>query len=215
MNASIDKFIKFTNITDVREKLLRWTQFLIVLLIAWFPRIKVLPQLKLQILIIRKVLRCFKPLHHANVAQKNYKTNSNALLILKNIFFMLYLGLDQIVLLRMVNMLPTNPLTLQLAPKFANLFWLTALSIDIRINLNNMKVMDDDLIQNKSKENRNLQRIQTSQKQYNALRKIVWDIMDSYIVSTYLNYMKPYNTLVGIFGMTTSMLALQDIWQKC
>jgi len=73
MAGPIDKYVRFTDVTDVREKLLRWTQFLIVLLIAWLPQTELLPQLKLQILIIRKVLRCFKPLHHVNIAYHNYR----------------------------------------------------------------------------------------------------------------------------------------------
>lgn len=217
MATLVDKFITFTNITDVREKLLRWLQFFIVFITIWFPQSTLLLQLKSQILIIRKVLRCFKPLQHANIAYKGYySSNADYLFILKNICFMLYLGADQIVLLRMLNMIPKNNFSLVQVPKFANIFWLTALSVDIRVNLNTIKYLDeeksDKVISTKEKLQQKKIRRRTW---YISVRKLIWDILDTYIVSTYLQYMKSYNLLIGVFGMITSTLAMQDIWNKC
>jgi len=115
----------------------------------------------------------------------------------------------------MINIIPTNSFTLQQAPKFANLFWLSALSVDIRINLESIKNIEDEVRPNVKNENKSYHRRQTIEKRNNAIRKIIWDVMDSYIVSTYLQYMKPYSSIVGIFGMFTSTLALHDIWKKC
>lgn len=216
MATIVDKFIRFVNITDVREKLLRWLQFFIVFTAVWFPQSALLLQLKSQILIIRKFLRCFKPIQHANVAYKHcYSTDIDYLFILKNICFMLYLGADQIVLLRMLNLIPKNNFSLVQVPRFANIFWLTALSVDIRTNLNIIKQLDlkksDKVVLTKDTTQKKILRTT----RYIAIRKIVWDILDTYIVSTYLQYMKSYNVIVGMFGMTTSTFALQDTWNKC
>ena len=216
MNALVDKFIVFTNITDVREKLLRWLQFFIVFISIWFPQSTILLQLKSQILIIRKVLRCFKPLQHANTAYKHCSsTNIDYLFILKNICFMLYLGVDQIVLLRMLNVISKNNFSLVQVPRFANIFWLPAVSIDIRRNLNIIKKLDDKKLDKGVSSQDKTQKKIVTRTRFIAIRKIIWDILDTYIVSTYLQYMKSNGILIGIFGMITSTLAMQDIWNKC
>lgn len=216
MTALVDKFIVFTNITDVREKLLRWLQFFIVFISIWFPQSTILLQLKSQILIIRKVLRCFKPLQHVNTAYKHCSTtNIDYLFILKNICFMLYLGADQLVLLRMLNVISKNNFSLVQVPRFANIFWLTALSIDIRMNLNIIKKLDDKKLGRGVSSQDETQKKIVTRTRFIAIRKIIWDILDTYIVSTYLHYMKSNGILIGIFGMITSTLAMQDIWNKC
>ncbi|KAG0670203.1 hypothetical protein C6P45_002676 [Maudiozyma exigua] len=216
MAVLVDKFIVFTNITDVREKLLRWLQFFIVFISIWFPQSTIPLQLKAQILIIRKVLRCFKPLQHANTAYKHcYSTNIDYLFILKNICFMLYLGADQIVLLRMLNLISKNNFSLVQVPRFANIFWLTALSIDIRMNLNIIKKLDDKKLDKGASSQDKTQKKIVTRTRFISIRKIIWDILDTYIVSTYLQYMKSNSILIGIFGIITSTLAMQDIWNKC
>lgn len=225
MLFNIDKFIKLTSIVDAREKILRLTQFFIVLLLAWYPQKPILSQLKLQILILRKFLRCFKPIEHSRNAIrlfKNKKTGDNStLLILKNICFVFYLGLDQIVLLRMLNVIPNNNLTNVQLPKFTNLFWLTALTIDTRWNLKEIATIQRSrkLMSTKrndiDKEKRMIQLESLNKKQTNAIRKIIWDILDSFIVSTYLHYINSFNYIVGLSGITTSLMAIKDILEKC
>lgn len=214
MTLSVDHFIRLVDKTDAREKLLRLSQFFIVLILAWWPETVLLSQLKIQVLIIRKVLRCFKPVSHANAARKQLldepKSPNYSLIALKHICFMMYLGLDQLVLLRMLNVIPSNEMTLSLLPKFTNLFWLSALSVDIRINLSTIEACDKHP---KKQDDEVLKKVQRSK--YVAIRKIIWDVLDSYIVSTYLDYATTYNSVVGACGITTSLLAMQDMWNSC
>lgn len=128
---------------------------------------------------------------------------------------MLYLGVDQIVLLRMLNVISKNNFSLVQVPRFANIFWLTALSIDIRMNLNIIKKLDDKKLDKGVSSQDKTQKKIVTRTRFIAIRKIIWDILDTYIVSTYLQYMKSNGILIGIFGMITSTLAMQDIWNKC
>lgn len=215
MTSVMDHFLRFVDKTDSREKLLRLTQFLIVLVLAWWPGSPLLSQLKVQVLIMRKVLRCFKPLSHGRVALNQitgeHKAANYGLITLKHICFMLYLGLDQLVLLRMLNVIPSNDMTTVLLPKFTNLFWLSALSVDIRINLSIVQMCDKDPTRKEQKAQITA-RYRTRRR---AIRKIIWDVLDSYVVSTYLHYATVYSSIVGLCGITTSVMAMQDLWGGC
>ena len=104
--------IKFLDTTAGREKVLRFLQYL-SRFIAFTSKSVQARSLQLQFLLIRKVLRFLKPLNHLQLASKLFDNKLSAqdpvirlASVAKNVFLAIYLGLDQINLLRLFKILP-------------------------------------------------------------------------------------------------------------
>ncbi|CCH62679.1 hypothetical protein TBLA_0I00140 [Henningerozyma blattae CBS 6284] len=236
-HPTITRLLKFLDTTVGREKVLRLLQYL-CRFIAIRQHSSVAKQLQVQFVMMRKVLRFFKPLSHVQAASRafdNKLASDNVLRIgsiIKDLSMAGYLTLDQINLLRIFKLVPVNNLTGKKIPRWTNWLWLfgliSGIVLDLRkANISNKKIEilekealliktsgeegtkeknEESIIQNKKL------LVKSKLERKAAIRKLVWDALDSYIVLNNLQYLKSGDDRTGLAGMVTSVMAIQDLW---
>ncbi|CCF60072.1 hypothetical protein KAFR_0I02930 [Kazachstania africana CBS 2517] len=227
-NKYVSTTVRFLETVNGREKVLRLLQFSLRFIssISLFP---ILADLQAEINIVRKFLRFLKPIQNLQIAAKFYSNDSLAdgatircLNIIRNLLFGVYLGLDQINLLRILKVLPTTLFYSKTVPFYTNLFWLLSLFCAISIDVLHVimccssstnkpasaKDIDDD---------KNLKAVKASmvKKRKVYVRKWLWDVMDTIIVLNFLQFVNNGDRLVGLLGMVTSWYGIQDVWGDC
>lgn len=234
----VTHLIKFLDTTAGREKVLRFLQYLSRFIAFTSKSIKA-QSLQLQFLLIRKVLRFLKPLNHIQLASKLFDNKLSSqdpvvrlASVAKNVFLAIYLGLDQINLLRLFKILPMgsnvrlNGIINLKVPRWANYFWLFSILSGIVSDVRGIQASDLELQQVALEESKvedgkhdsireteilikNIRQAKTG-----ATRKLVWDLLDCIIVLNNLNHLKSRDDVVGLSGVITSLFGVQDVWKS-
>lgn len=222
-HPSVSRLIRFLDSTAGREKVLRLLQYLSRFLA--FQQSSVLAkQLQAQFTVVRKILRFLKPLNHLQAASKFYdnKLSGDTLVracnVTKNIAYAAYLSLDQINLLRMLRLVPATPFTGKKVPLWTNWCWfvglLTGLLMDVRkIQLAQTRIVALASEEKSEKYEEDKLLAKTYQERTSAVRRLLWDAIDTFIVLNNLNFLHNEDGYVALAGVATSLLGVQDLWK--
>lgn len=215
------RLTKLLDTTVGREKFLRFLQYFCRVL-ALQGKSVLAKHLQLQFTMIRKVLRFAKPLNHLQIVSNIYNKDLNVNVfnkwfnIGKNLSLGAYLTLDQLNLLRLLFILPKNELTLKKIPRGANWFWFLSLLNGIAMDINNLLSLEYNLTKiDEEPKDKEVKKIvhKTMTQKYTAIRRLIWDLLDSFIVLNNLNYLNSRDDLVGMAGVITSIFGIQDLWK--
>lgn len=229
-HPTVTQLVKFLDTTAGREKVLRLLQYL-SRFIAGNRHSLLAKHIQLEFTMVRKLLRFLKPLNHLQLATKflHATEGDNGDLIVKyanvvkNLSFAIYLSLDQINLFRLLKLIPVTPFSGKKVPRWANMFWLYALLSGIVMDLRKIqltdarlksllfKTVEDGAAQDKVAEKAEVKKV--AKERFAAVRRLVWDSVDSFIVLNNLSYLSSRDDAVGIAGVITSLFGLQDLWQ--
>lgn len=231
-HPTVTRLIKYLDTTAGREKALRLLQYLCRFLAA--NQLSALAKgLQTQFTMVRKVLRFLKPLNHLQAASKFYdnKLAGDSIVrignVVKNLAYAGYLTFDQINLLRILQILPVTPFTGKQVPKLANWFWFLGLASGLVMDVRNIQVSQAKLLTIASRKAKDGEAenipdevsdevkaaYATACKQrYSAVRRLVWDSFDTFIVLNNLGYLSSSEESIGLAGVVTSLLGLEDLW---
>ena len=195
-HPTLNKLIRFLDSTPKREKAFRLVAYLSRFLSYYlqrtgYPRLVVQQflDLKQHATFIRKGLRFLKPLNHLQTASKAYdnKLQDSVLqgtTVVRNLAYASYLSLDTITWFKMLG--------------------LAGVVNSLRtLRLNAARLASAD-------EKTDAKAI--SDKIYQAKRKLVWDLLDSFICLNTLNFLHFTEGDVGFAGVITSIMGLRDLW---
>lgn len=229
-HPSLNKLVNYLETTNGREKVLRLLQYLSRFLAVQRSSTQ-FKALQMQFTVVRKFLRFLKPISSFQAACKNYdnKLNKKDLVmywsnIIKNLANGLYLTFDQINLLRMLNVVPKTYFTANLVPRWSNWFWLYGILSSLVINFksiqqNQMKIVailkerrsSADNEEDKEEDKKYLE--QAYRQRYLAVRKLIWDLLDAFIVLNNLNFLNNKDGYIALSGVATSLFGIQDLWK--
>lgn len=220
-HPSITRLIKFLDSSASREKVLRLLQYLCRFLGVQYKYL-LSKQLQVEFATVRKFLRFLKPLNHIQAASKFYdnKIAPDELLrwcnIIKNLAYAGYLALDQISLLRILKLIPVNPLTSKKIPRWTNWCWLAGLVAGLTMDIAKIRLCQKkihSLINEDGGDEKKLLQ-KTYNERFGALRRLVWDGIDTFVVLNNLKFLQSQDSSVALAGMTTSLLGMQDLWNS-
>lgn len=224
-HPTLTKLVKFWDSTPKREKSFRLLAYLSRFLSYYaykkgYPKetIEMFKGLKNHFSFIRKGMRFFKPVPHLQTAAKAYDNQLmdpvlQVTTIIRNLGYAGYLGIDSVVFAKMLGLID--------AKKWPNLstyasrFWLLGLvagiihSLRIITSLSNYKKDSVTTTDEKTK----VDEKSIGKQLYQAKRKLVWDLLDSFIALNTLNYLHFTEGDVGLAGVITSLMGLKDMWQ--
>ncbi|AGO10759.1 AaceriAGR400Wp [[Ashbya] aceris (nom. inval.)] len=215
-HPTLTRLVRYLDSTAGREKTLRLLQYLCRFLGFQYKSV-LARQLQAQFTVTRKLLRFLKPLNHMQLAAKLYdnKIGPDELLrvtgVVKNIFSGAYLALDQVNLLRMLRIVPTTPFTATRLPRWTNWMWFGALVAGIVSDLRTLEVAQRRLA-TASPEKDAQQVAKTQEERFRAVRRLIWDCLDMFIVLNNLNFLGAQDGSVGLAGVATSLFGIQDLW---
>lgn len=217
----VEKLIKFLDTTAGREKVLRLLQYL-SRFVAFNQGSLLAKSLQVQFTLVRKILRFLKPLNHLQSAGKLYnnKIGEDFIVrwcnVIKNLFYAGYLTMDQINLLRILKIIPLTKFNTSKVPKITNYFWffglLTGIVLDLRkLQLANLKVKEE--VTDADNEKVSKATDAACKAKHAAIRRLAWDLSDTFIVLNNLNYLSSREDVIGLAGVVTSFWGLQDLWK--
>ncbi|RCK57374.1 Peroxisomal membrane protein PMP27 [Candida viswanathii] len=221
-HPTVSKLVKFLDTTPKREKVFRLLSYLSRFLGYYAYRkgysketIALFANLKGNFTFIRKAMRFLKPINHLQLASKAY---DNKLLdpvlqittIIRNLAYAGYLTIDGVIFFKLLGLID--------AKKFPNLatyasrFWLIGLIAGLINSLRIIYSLKDYEHQEGDKEKEtDAKAIHT--KLYAAKRKLVWDLLDTFIALNSLDILHFTEGDVGFAGTITSLLGLEDLWK--
>ena len=239
-HPSIVKTVQFWDGSDTKDKVFRLLQFLCKLLYARRPSQRA-KYLEYQLILVRKFLLILKPLVHLQRASMLYDDTLSSdrilrlLKVARSLCYAVYLALDNINLLRMLRLLPTTAVFEIKIPYLTKLMWLCGLLFSIASDLRNIQEVQLKLAElrtairteglslvnrkNKIKGEVNITKTKaaiktTTNERYCAFRRFLCDVLDTFVVLNSLGYLKSKGEYVALAGMTTSTMAIQDLWNS-
>ncbi|KAL3233111.1 Peroxisomal membrane protein PMP27 [Nakaseomyces bracarensis] len=230
-HPTVTRLIKYLDTTAGREKALRLLQYLCRFIAA--NQMSALAKgLQTQFTIVRKILRFLKPLNHLQAASKLYDnrlSGDNIIRlgnVIKNLAYAGYLTFDQVNLLRILQIVPVTQFTGKQVPKLANWFWFLGLASGLVIDVRNIHTSQGKLLAIASKsadgedsstekysEDVKAAYVAACKQRYSAVRRLVWDSFDTFIVLNNLGYLSSSEESIGLAGVVTSLLGLEDLWK--
>lgn len=217
-HPTFTKLIKFLDSTPKREKAFRLVAYLSRFLSYYLQRkgfsssaVKQFQDLKAHATFIRKGLRFLKPLNHLQTASKAYdnKLQDSVLqgtVVVKNLAYAVYLSLDSITWFKMLGFVDKK--TLPNLAKWASRFWLLGLIAGL---INSARILRINCAILKSSDEKTDTKA-VAEKIYLAKRRIVWDLLDTFICLNTLNHLHFSEGDVGFAGVITSIMGLKDLW---
>lgn len=217
-HPTFTKLIKFLDSTPKREKAFRLVAYLSRFLSYYLQRkgfsgalVRQFQDLKGHATFIRKGMRFLKPLNHLQTASKAYdnKLQDNVLqgtIVAKNLAYAVYLSLDSITWFKMLGLVDKKKLP-NIA-KWASRFWLLGLISGLVNSVRLLRINSAKLHSADEKTDTKA----LSEKIYQDKRKIVWDLLDTFICLNTLNYLHFSEGDVGFAGVITSIMGLKDMW---
>lgn len=217
-HPTLNKLIRFLDSTPKREKAFRLVAYLSRFLSYYlqrtgYPRLVVQQflDLKQHATFIRKGLRFLKPLNHLQTASKAYdnKLQDSVLqgtTVVRNLAYASYLSLDTITWFKMLGLVDKKKLPK--VAKWASQFWLLGLVAGVVNSLRTLRLNAARLASADEKTDAKA----ISDKIYQAKRKLVWDLLDSFICLNTLNFLHFTEGDVGFAGVITSIMGLRDLW---
>lgn len=230
-HPTLTRLIKYLDTTAGREKALRLLQYLCRFLAA--TQVSVLAKgLQTQFTMVRKMLRFLKPLNHLQAASKFYdnRLSGDSILrlgnVIKNLAYAGYLTLDQINLLRILRIVPVTPFTGKQVPKLANWFWFLGLASGLVMDVRNIHTSQTKILaiasKNTESEGADAEKmsedikaayVSACKQRYSAVRRLLWDSFDTFIVLNNLGYLSSSEESIGLAGVVTSLFGLEDLWK--
>ncbi|KAI3403065.1 PEX11 [Candida oxycetoniae] len=224
-HPTLTKLVKFWDSTPQREKSFRLLAYLSRFLSYYCYRkgyskelIDMFANLKNQFSFIRKGMRFFKPVTHLQAASRAY---DNKLLdpvlqfttIVRNLSYAAYLGFDGLIFGKMLGLV--NKSRVPDAATWASRFWLLGLAAGI---INSLRIIYSlssyERSSTSSADEKNQADINdVNNKLYIAKRKLVWDLLDSFIALNTLNFLHFTEGDIGLAGVLTSLMGLEDQWK--
>ena len=143
--------------------------------------------------------------------------------IIRNLGYAGYLTIDAIVFFKLLGIIDKKKYPN--LGKYASRFWLLGLiaglinSLRIIYSLNsyeNDQNTQDEKVKVKETETETETKADTvaiNQKLYQAKRKLIWDLLDTFIALNSLDILHFTEGDVGLAGVITSLLGLQDLWK--
>lgn len=219
-HPTYSKILKFLDTTPKKEKCFRLVAYLSRFLSYYLYRtgyssevINVFKELKAQVTFLRKGMRFLKPLNHLETASKTF---DNKLMdpilqkttVIRNLGYVGYLTIDGFIFLKMLGLVDKK--RFPTGSTWASRFWLIGLIAGVinslrTISINNSKLSNTDDEKVDAKE--------INQKIFKAKRKLIWDLLDSFIALNSLNYLHFTEGDVGLAGTITSIMGLKDLWK--
>ncbi|SCU82668.1 LAMI_0C00386g1_1 [Lachancea mirantina] len=220
-HPSVSRVIKLLDSTAGREKVLRLLQYLCRFL-GFQYSILLAKHLQAQFTTIRKVLRFLKPLNHLQAASRFYdnKISGDNIArwcnVFKNVAYAGYLTLDQVNLLRILKLVPVTKTTGERVPRWANWFWFAGLLSGLVLDFRRLYVSQERIktliVESQPSDEKKLL-LQSYEARKASLRRLVWDSLDTFIVLNNLKFLKYPDGSIGLAGVATSLLGLQDLWK--
>lgn len=218
-HPTYSKLLRFLDTTPKKEKCFRLVAYLSRFLSYYLYRmgypvemINTVKELKSQVTFLRKGMRFLKPLNHLETASKTF---DNKLMdpvlqkttVIRNLGYAGYLTIDGFIFLKMLGLVDKG--RFKTGSTWASRFWLLGLIAGVinslrTISINKSKLTDSESEKINTKE--------VKQKIYKAKRKLVWDLLDSFIALNSLNYLHFTEGDVGLAGTITSVMGLKDLW---
>ncbi|QLL33113.1 hypothetical protein HG536_0E00230 [Torulaspora globosa] len=220
-HPSVSRLIRFLDSTAGREKVLRLLQYLSRFLA--FQQSSVLAkQLQAQFTVVRKILRFLKPLNHLQAASKFYdnKLSGDALVracnVIKNLAYAGYLSFDQVNLLRMLRLVPVTGFTAKRVPLWSNWCWFVGLLTGLVMDARKIQLAQQRIVALAEEKSEKYEEDKLLAKSYQergaAVRRLLWDAIDTFIVLNNLNFLHNEDGHVALAGVATSLFGLQDLW---
>lgn len=219
-HPTLTRLVKFLDSTAGREKALRLLQYLCRFLSFQYSSV-LAKQLQGEFTTVRKILRFLKPLNHLQAASKFYdnKISGDAILrwgnIAKNIAYVGYLSLDQVNLLRILRLVPVTKATGTKVPRWTNWCWLAGLISGLILDLRKIQLSQQritSLVEDNDADEKKLL-YKSYEERFQALRRLVWDSVDTFIVLNNLKFLNSQDGSVALAGVATSLFGLQDLWK--
>ncbi|CAD1813481.1 Peroxisomal biogenesis factor 11 (PEX11) family protein [Candida parapsilosis] len=223
-HPTLTKLVKFWDSTPKREKSFRLLAYLSRFLSYYayrkgYPKetIEMFKGLKNHFSFIRKGMRFFKPIPHLQTAAKAYDNQLmdpvlQVTTIIRNLGYAGYLGIDSVVFAKMLGLIDSKKWPN--LSTYASRFWLLGLvagiihSLRIITSLSNYKRDPTDEKSAAAVDEKSI-----SKQLYQAKRKLVWDLLDSFIALNTLNYLHFTEGDIGLAGVITSIFGLEDMWK--
>ncbi|EMG50143.1 PEX11 Peroxisomal membrane protein PMP27 [Candida maltosa Xu316] len=221
-HPTITKVVKFLDTTPKREKTFRLLTYLSRFLGYYAYRkgysketIELWANLKANFTFIRKALRFLKPINHLQLASKAYDNKLldpilQATTIIRNLAYAGYLSIDGVIFFKLLGIIDSKKYPN--LPKYASRFWLVGLiaglinSLRIIVSLRNYEKQEGD-------NEKETDVVAIKEKLYQAKRKLVWDLLDTFIALNSLNILHFTEGDIGFAGVITSLMGLVDLWK--
>ncbi|CUS24974.1 LAQU0S23e00210g1_1 [Lachancea quebecensis] len=211
-HPSVSRLIRLLDASAGREKVLRLLQYLCRFLGEQYSMV-LARKLQAEFALVRKMLRFLKPLNHLQAASKLFdnKIASDNIArwcnVIKNLAYAGYLALDHVTLLRLLRLVPTTPVTGTRIPRWSNWCWFAGLSAGLVLDLRQLQVA-----QERGREDKEASKAVAADRA-KALRRLLWDSLDTFIVLNNLKFLHSPDNSVGLAGVATSLFGLQGLWE--
>lgn len=212
------KILRFLDTTAKKEKSYRLVAYLSRFLSFYLYRsgyssevVDVFKNLKSQVTFLRKGMRFLKPLNHLETAAKTF---DNKLMdpilqkttVIRNLGYAGYLTIDGFIFFKLLGLVDKK--TWANASTWASRFWLLGLLAGI---CNSLRLYQINAAKWAS-EDEKIDVAEVKGKIYKAKKKLVWDLLDTFIALNSLNYLHFTEGDVGLAGVITSIMGLKDQW---
>ncbi|KAK6458131.1 peroxisomal biogenesis factor 11 [Scheffersomyces xylosifermentans] len=216
-HPTVTKLVTFLDSTPKREKSFRLLAYLSRFLAYYLQRkgypiewVNMWSGLKGHFTFIRKGMRFFKPINHLQTAAKTY---DNKLLdpvlqsttVIRNLGYAGYLTLDSVTWFKMLGIIDKTKFPT--ISKWASRFWLLGLIAGI---VNSLHIIRS--LTTKTTVDEKVDQAAIDKKLYSAKRKLIWDLLDSFIALNSLDILHFTEGDVGLAGIITSIMGLKDLW---
>lgn len=228
--------LRFSGSVEAREKVLRLLQYLVRLLRFWrFKALfsgglsQLLPALQSTLTLLRKPLRCLKPLNHLNAFSLCISNELSDPVLryseaLKQLGFFFFFSLDSIQLMKMMGLLGGRGVNDRLTKnrfvknisKYAGGMWCLALVGGLIKNLRQFQILlarysNKDIEEDQADRDRKLNQppMMSSKK---IQRDFVKNVLDFVIAINMYRELNIDNGIIGAFGVLTSAIGIQDLW---
>ncbi|KAG0680587.1 Peroxisomal membrane protein PMP27 [Pichia californica] len=228
--------LKFSSSTDAREKILRLLQYFVRFLRFWKFRstlspelVALLPSLQNFFTMARKPLRVLKPLNNLKALSICISDELSDPVLryseaIKQFGLLLFFGLDLIQLPKMLGLLGGKGVNENLAKykviknanKYAAAMWCLSIFAGITKNLRQFQMVIVRYLNEKNMNKSESEINQEGKPHSLAVNKIqrdfVKNILDMVIASNMYGNFGINDGIIGGFGVITSILGLQDLW---
>ncbi|EGV64990.1 Peroxisomal membrane protein PMP27 [Yamadazyma tenuis] len=214
------KLLRFLDTTPKREKSFRLVAYLSRFLSYYLYRtgyskqvVDTFKTLKAQVTFLRKGMRFLKPLHHFEAASKAF---DNKLMdpvlqqttVIRNLGYAGYLTIDGFIFVKMLGLVDSKRWSK--ASTWASRFWLLGLVAGVINSLRSYQINTIKLKASDSDEKIDVKDVKS--KLFKAKRKLIWDLLDTFIALNSLDYLHFTEGDVGLAGTITSVMGLRDLW---
>ncbi|KAH3670833.1 hypothetical protein WICMUC_004802 [Wickerhamomyces mucosus] len=222
-HPSLTKLIKYLDSTAGREKTLRLIQYLVRFL-AFYAKtngfsiqlIQLFKSIQANATFVRKALRFLKPLNHFQDAVKAYNDKlSDRILsvstVIRNAAYFGYLSLDSFAWFKILGLISTK--NFPKATKYANWFWFIGLAAGLTNDFRKISITRSQISSVNESEKDDDEKLKGLQlENYKASRKLIWDLLDTFIVLNNLGFLSNDDGQIGLAGTLTSIFGVQDLW---